>query len=92
VQGNLVANPGFEVDTTGWGAGFSATIARTTTYHARGVAALQVTKSAGDPLGGAYVFPRRHLGRSLSPEPPGPSPPAPAAFPYPAASKSPRHP
>lgn len=58
-QGNLVSNAGFEVDTIGWLERNGATITRTTAHHARGVACLEITKSAGDPLGYARVLPRR---------------------------------
>lgn len=57
--GNLVANPGFEVDASGWTGQQAAVIARTTTYHAEGVASLQITKDAANGLGHARTLPRR---------------------------------
>lgn len=45
--GNLVQNPALEVDTTNWDVvGANLAIARSTAQHARGVASLEITKSA----------------------------------------------
>lgn len=58
---NLVTNPGFETDTSGWSnygiAGSS--MARTTAQHNTGVAALQITNAgtgSGGVFGGAFYF------------------------------------
>lgn len=52
---NLIANPGFEVDTTGWSSAATGTaFARITTQHNSGVAALQVTNSASTSGFGIY--------------------------------------
>jgi hypothetical protein len=45
---NLMTNPSFEVNTTGWGAG-NATIARSTVWSAIGTASLLVTPSSASP-------------------------------------------
>jgi hypothetical protein len=44
---NYVSNPSFEVDTTGWGAVASATLARTTDESNTGSASLSVTNASG---------------------------------------------
>lgn len=47
---NLVANPGFEVDTSGWSSGGIGTFTRVTTQHNSGVAAGQMVNAASAPL------------------------------------------
>lgn len=54
-MGNLVANPGFETDTTGWSGQNNATIARITSVKFRGSASLEITKQAVDALAYAAV-------------------------------------
>jgi len=45
---NLITNPTFEVNTTGWSANGGATLARTTTQQLSGAASLLVTSSVTD--------------------------------------------
>jgi hypothetical protein len=47
-QGNLIGNPGFEVDATGWNVRNGATIARTTQYKFRGSGASLIVKPVGE--------------------------------------------
>lgn len=54
-QGNLITNPDFEVDTTGWTGVNGAVLTRTTATKFRGVAALQIDKPAGEPYAYAKV-------------------------------------
>ena len=48
--GNLVTNPSFEADTSGWQSNGSATIARTTAQSYTGAAAASVTKASGNTI------------------------------------------
>lgn len=45
---NIIANPGFEVNTTGWAAAFGAPISRVTSEAHSGVASLEVIGGAGN--------------------------------------------
>lgn len=47
---NSVANPGFEVDTSGWSSGGIGTFTRVTAQHNTGVAAGQMVNAASSPL------------------------------------------
>jgi len=50
VRSNILPNPSFEIDTTGWFAATNCTIARDTTYaHEGGTACLAVTATANGP-------------------------------------------
>lgn len=48
---NIVANPSFETNTTGWAGTGSATVARVTTDYVFGAACLEVTKAAASNSG-----------------------------------------
>lgn len=47
---NLVTNPGFEVDLSGWSSGGIGTATRVTTQHNTGIAAMQMVNAASAPL------------------------------------------
>jgi hypothetical protein len=47
---NLIANPGFETDTSGWSSGGIGTFTRVTTQHQSGIAAGQMVNAASSPL------------------------------------------
>ncbi|MEU8199298.1 carbohydrate binding domain-containing protein [Microbispora amethystogenes] len=49
-SGNLVTNPSFEADTSGWQSNGSATITRTTAQAYTGSASAQVTKASGNTI------------------------------------------
>jgi len=54
-DGNVVTNPGMEVDTSGWGANGSGTIARDTSQYFTGSASLKVVTGTGT-FDGCYFF------------------------------------
>lgn len=54
---NELANPSFEVDTTGWFAGSGDVIARVTTPKFSGVAALQITTDGAQAAAGSPMVP-----------------------------------